>query len=40
MLGTLTLEEPTIADAIVDRNVPKAHRMDPKGESLSYRSKI
>ncbi len=34
------LDEPTIADAILDRIVPKAHRIDLKGESLRYRSKI
>ncbi|GLR20216.1 IS21-like element helper ATPase IstB [Portibacter lacus] len=34
------LDEPTIADAILDRIVPKAHRIDLKGESLRNRSKI
>ena len=34
------LDEPTIADAILDRIVPKSHRIDLKGESLRNRSKI
>ncbi|MCK6610955.1 MAG: ATP-binding protein, partial [Bacteroidia bacterium] len=28
------INEPTIADAILDRIVPKAHRFDLKGDSL------
>ena len=34
------LDEPTIADAIMDRLVPKAHKIDLKGESLRNRSKL
>lgn len=32
-------DEPTIADAILDRIIPKAHRVDLKGKSLRKRSK-
>lgn len=32
-------DEPTIADAILDRIIPKAHRIDLKGKSLRKRSK-
>jgi len=32
-------DEPTIADAILDRIVPKAHRIDLKGKSLRKQSK-
>jgi len=32
-------DEPTVADAILDRIVPKAHRVDLKGKSLRKRSK-
>lgn len=32
-------DEPTIADAILDRIIPKAHRIDLKGNSLRKRSK-
>lgn len=33
------LDEPTIADAILDRLVPKAHRIELKGKSLRRKSK-
>ncbi len=32
-------DEPTIADAILDRIIPKAHRLELKGKSLRKRSK-
>jgi DNA replication protein DnaC len=32
------IAEPTIADAILDRLVPKAHKVDLKGKSLRKRS--
>jgi len=32
-------DEPTIADAILDRIIPKAHRIELKGKSLRQRSK-
>ena len=32
-------DEPTIADAILDRLVPKAHRSELKGKSLRTKSK-
>jgi DNA replication protein DnaC len=32
-------DEPTIADAILDRIIPKAHRIDLKGKSLRTQSK-
>ena len=32
-------DEPTIADAILDRIIPKAHRIELKGKSLRKRSK-
>ena len=32
------LAEPTVADAILDRLVPKAHKVELKGESLRKRS--
>jgi DNA replication protein DnaC len=32
------IAEPTIADAILDRLIPKAHKVDLKGESLRKRS--
>ncbi len=32
-------DEPTVADAILDRIIPKAHRLDLKGKSLRKRSK-
>ena len=32
------LDEPTVADAILDRIVPKAHRVELKGKSLRKRS--
>jgi DNA replication protein DnaC len=32
-------DEPTIADAILDRIIPKAHRVELKGKSLRKRSK-
>lgn len=32
-------DEPTIADAILDRIIPKAHRIDLKGKSLRKQSK-
>lgn len=32
-------DEPTLADAILDRIIPKAHRIDLKGKSLRKRSK-
>lgn len=32
-------DEPTIADAILDRVIPKAHRIELKGESLRSKSK-
>ena len=32
-------DEPTLADAILDRIIPKAHRIELKGKSLRKRSK-
>ena len=32
------LDEPTVADAILDRLIPKAHRVELKGKSLRKRS--
>lgn len=32
-------DEPTIADAILDRIIPKAHRIELKGKSLRTKSK-
>ena len=32
------LDEPTVADAILDRILPKAHRVELKGNSLRERS--
>lgn len=33
------LEEPTLADAILDRIIPKAHRIELKGKSLRKKAK-
>ena len=38
-LGTGTVPEPTIADAVLDRTVHNAYRIDLKGESQRKRNK-